>query len=128
MTDIPMPHITLRDIDIDNLDDVEDNREAVLFRVRLSEMPPLGWKHEFDQIYKQTPYTLKPPVEVVEDALEVIFLPRYAGEVQGFIHFLSLIVRHANEELHKTEELHTSDIHERQKAEFRQVLRRLQVP
>lgn len=128
MTDVPMPHVSLRDIDTDDLGDVEDNREAVRFRVRLSEPPPAGWAHEFDQIYKQTPYTLKPPVEVKDDALEVIFLPRYAGELQGFIQFLGLIVRHANEELHKTDEMHTSDIHERQKNEFRQALRRVRVP
>jgi len=128
MTDIPMPHVALRDIDTDDLGDVEDNREAVRFRVRLSETPPAGWTHEFDQIYKQTPYTLKPPVEVNGDALEVIFLPRYAGELQGFVQFLGLIVRHANDELHKTDELHTSDAQERRKEEFRQALRRVRVP
>ena len=128
MTDVPMPHIHLRDIDTDHLDDVEDNREAVRFRIRLSEMPPFGWNNEFDQIYKQTPYTLKPPVEVKDDALEVIFLPRYAGELQGFVQFLGLIARQANEELHKTDELHTSDAQEQRKQEFRQALQRVRVP
>lgn len=128
MTDVPMPHISLRDIDANDLDDVEDNREAVRFRVRLSETPSPVWKHEFDQIYKQTPYTLKPPVEVKDDFLEVVFLPRYAGELQGFVRFLGLIVRQANEEQHRTDELHTSDAQEKRKEEFRLALRRVQVP
>lgn len=128
MTEIHTPQIALRDIDTDRLDDTDDNPEAVLFRVRLSETPPPGWAHEFDEIYKQTPYTLKPPVHVNGDALEIVYLPRYAGELDGFLRFLALVVRRSNDELHRTEEIHTSDVHERDKARFREALRRVKMP
>ena len=122
------PAVQLRDIDTDSLEDVEDNREAVLFSVRLTRAVPEGWTHEFEQAYAQTPYMLKPPVQVDGDRLKVTFLPRYAGELDGFIHFLGLIVRHANDELRSTLELHTSNTHEQQKSEFRDALKRVTVP
>ncbi len=122
------PRITMREINIDDLGDVEDNPEAVEFTVGLSEAPSEGWIEEFDIAYRQTPYTLKPPVEVKGDCLEVIFLPRYSSELQGFFQFLGLIVRRANEELRRTEEMHISNVQERRKAEFREVLRRIRVP
>ena len=67
-------------------------------------------------------------MDVAGDDLAVIFLPRYASELPGLVRFLSLIVRRANMETRRTEEIHLSKTHEQQKAEFRQVLRRLELP
>ena len=106
----------MRGLDTEHLEDVEDNREAVQFSVLLSQSAPEMWTHEFDAAYKQTPYTLKPPVRVEGDRLKVIFLPRYAGELNAFVNFLALIVRRANDELRRTVEMHTSSTQEQQKA------------
>ncbi len=126
--DVASPDVFLREIDLQHLENVEDNREAVEFLVRLTSVPSDAWVQEFDQAYLQTPYTLKPPVHVRGDTLRVIYLPRYAGELQGFFRFLGLIVRRSNQETHKTEEMHTSNVQERAKAEFRQALARIELP
>jgi len=125
---VASPDIHLREIDIDHLENIEENREAIEFTVRLSGRPSDAWVQEFDQAYVQTPYTLKPPVHVYEDTLRVIYLPRYASELQGFFRFLALIVDRSNKETHRTEELHTSSAQERHKAEFREALRRIELP
>ena len=125
---VASPDIHLREIDLDHLDNIEENREAIEFTVRLSGRPNDAWVQEFDQAYVQTPYTLKPPVHVYEDTLRVIYLPRYASELQGFFRFLALIVDRSNKETHRTEELHTSSAQERHKAEFREALRRIELP
>lgn len=122
------PDIFLREIDTEHLANVEENREAVEFQVCLSCVPTGAWRQEFDQAYLRTPYTLKPPVRLEEDTLHIIFLPRYAGELPGFFRFLALIIKQANQETHRTEELHTSTAQERQKAEFREALRRIELP
>lgn len=120
--------IRLREIDCEHLENVEDNREAVQFRARLSEAPSDIWAAEFHAAYKVTPYTLKPPVTVEGDTLHIIFLPRYASELQGFFQFLGLIIRRANEEAHKSDALHTSSDQERRKAEFREALKQVKLP
>lgn len=125
---VASPDIHLREIDLDHLDNIEENREAIEFTVRLSGRPNDAWVQEFDQAYVQTPYTLKPPVHVYEDTLRIIYLPRYASELQGFFQFLALIVDRSNKETHRTEELHTSSAQERHKAEFREALRRIELP
>lgn len=125
---VTSPDIHLREIDTDHLENIEDNREAVEFTVRLSSRPGDAWVQEFDQAYLQTPYTLKPPVHVYEDSLRVVYLPRYANELQGFFRFLALIVDRANKETRLSEEMHTSSDQERCKAEFRQALRRIELP
>jgi RNA polymerase-binding transcription factor DksA len=125
---VASPDIHLREIDADHLENIEENREAIEFTVRLSSRPSDAWVQEFDQAYLQTPYTLKPPVRVYEDSLRIIYLPRYAGELQGFFRFLALIVDRSNKETHRTEELHTSSAQERHKAEFREALRRIELP
>lgn len=122
------PDISLKEIDTDHLGNVEDNREAVEFSVRLSCTPTDYWRQEFEQAYLQTPYTLKPPVRLEGDTLYIVFLPRYAGELPGFFHFLAMMIQRANSETHRTEELHTSNAQERQKAEFREALRRIELP
>ena len=128
MTEMQSPEIYMRAIDSDELEDVEDNREAVLFHIRLSATPSDTWVQEFEQGYRQTPYQIKPPVQVAGDALEVVFLPRYASELPGLMRFLALMVRRANLETRRTEEIHLSQTHEQQKAEFRSVLSRLELP
>lgn len=125
---IKSPDIHMRDIDVDHLEAIEANREAIEFTVRLSSRPGDAWAQEFDQAYLQTPYTLKPPVRVYEDSLRVTYLPRYANELQGYFRFLALIVNRANKETHLSEEMHTSSAQERQKAEFREALRRIELP
>ncbi|MBV9848459.1 MAG: hypothetical protein JO250_02110 [Armatimonadetes bacterium] len=128
MTEMQSPEISLRAVDSDDLEDVEDNPEAVLFRIRLSATPSDIWTQEFELAYRVTPYQIKPPVRVAGDALEVIFLPRYAGELPGFVRFLALMARRANAETRRTEEIHLSKTHEQHKAEFRQTLRQLELP
>jgi hypothetical protein len=127
-SEVASPDVFLREIDLEHLENVEDNREAVEFLVRLSATPSDFWVQEFDQAYLQTPYTLKPPVRIDGDTLRITYLPRYAGELQGFFRFLGLIVRRSNQETHKTEEMHTSNAQERAKAEFRQALARIDLP
>ena len=122
------PNIALREIDMNNLVSIEDNHEAIEFGVRLSDAPNDVWISEFHQIYLQTPYTLKPPVRVEGDEMRIVFLHRYAEEVQGFLQYLALIIDRANTETHRTEELHLSSAQEQYKAEFRETLRHVQLP
>lgn len=128
MTEMQSPLITMRAIDSNEVMDVEDNPEAALFRIRLSETPSEIWVQEFEQGYRQTPYQLKPPVQVAGDALEVIYLPRYANELPGFIRFLAAIIHRANDETRITEQIHNAHAHVQGKAEFRQALRRIEIP
>ncbi len=128
MNEMMSPTITLREIDTSRLISVDDNREAIEFGVRLSAAPTETWTSEFQHIYAQTPYTLKPPVRVEGDALRIIFLHRYASELQGYLQFLALILDQANIETQRTEELHLSSDQERYKAEFREALRRVHLP
>ncbi len=128
MNDTASPTITLREIDLKRLVSIEDNREAIEFGVLLSDAPTEVWIQEFEQVYHQTPYTLKPPVRLEGDALRIVFLHRYSEEVQGFLQFLALIIDRANYETQRTEELHLSSTQERYKAEFRDALRRVQLP
>lgn len=128
MNDMASPTIRLREIDLNRLVSIEDNREAIEFGVRLSAAPSDVWIQEFEQVYHQTPYTLKPPVRVEGDAMRIVFLHRYSEELQGFLQFLALIVDRANNETQRTEELHLSSTQERYKAEFRDALRRVHLP
>jgi len=128
LNDMASPTITLREIDLNRLVSIEDNREAIEFGVLLSAVPTEVWIQEFEQVYHQTPYTLKPPVRVEGDAMRIVFLHRYSGELQGFLQFLALIVDRANGETQRTEELHLSSTQERYKAEFRDALRRVHLP
>jgi hypothetical protein len=128
LNDMASPTITLREIDLSRLVSIEDNREAIEFGVWLSDAPSEVWIQEFEQVYHQTPYTLKPPVRVEGDAMRIVFLHRYSGELQGFLQFLALIVDRANLETQRTEELHLSSTQERYKAEFRDALRRVHLP
>jgi hypothetical protein len=128
MADSDSPNITMRAIDTDHLEDLEENYEAVMFPIVLSARPSDLWKQEFDILYRQTPYLLKPPVQVQGDRLQVVYLPRYAGELPGFLRFLALIVRRANEETRLTEEMHISATHIKSKEEFRRVLQHMELP
>lgn len=122
------PDIFLKSIDTEHLENIEENREAIHFRVRLSAQPSEFWRVEFTQAYQQTPYTLKPPVRLEGDLLHIIYLPRYTDELPAFFRFLGLIARRANVETHKTEEMHTSSDQERRKAAFREALERIELP
>lgn len=122
------PDIYLKSIDTEHLENIEENREAIHFRVRLSAKPSAFWQTEFEQAYEQTPYSLKPPVRVEGDLLHIVYLPRYTDELPAFFRFLGLIARRSNEETHRTEELHTSNAQERSKADFREALKRIELP
>jgi len=128
MSDEQVSEISLKEIDMDYLENVEENREAVEFRVRLSGVPTDVWRHEFEQSYLHMQHTLKPPVRLDGDLLHVIYLPRYVGELSGFFDFLARVIRVSNEEAHVTADLHTSNAQERQKAEFREALRSINLP
>jgi len=128
MSDGQSSEISLREIDTEHLENVEENREAVEFQVRLSAVPTEAWRHEFEQAYLHTTNTLKPPVRLVGDVLHIVYLPRYAGELQTYIEFLARIIKVSNAETHLTEELHTSSAQERQKADFRKALRGVKLP
>ena len=128
MNETASPIIKMQEIDTQHLVSIEDNHEAIEFGVRLSAAPNEVWRQEFEQVYHQTPYTLKPPVRVEGDALRIVFLHRYASEVQGFLQYLALIVDRANNETHLTEEMHLSSAQEQYKAEFREMLRHVQLP
>ncbi len=120
--------VRLREIDTEHLDDAEDNPEAVEFTVLLSGTPSDPWVQEFEQAYRQTPYTLKPPLDVAGDRLKITFLPRYASELQGYFAFLALIIRRANDEIKRTADIQASHTQEQRRAEFRRALQRVTLP
>jgi hypothetical protein len=123
-----IPEITFKSIDLDNIEDVEENAEAFQFDVLLSQVPPPEWAHEFDYLYRIGPYVIKPPVELVDDRLKVIFLPRYSDNLQGFLDFLATVVHHSTEEARRTIEIRSSDSKERRRQDFRQTLKRIHLP
>jgi hypothetical protein len=126
--DLHIPHMRILAVDADDLKDVEDNPEAVEFSIELNQTPPEGWINEFDQAYLTTPYVLKPPVRVDGNRLRIVYLPRYASELQGFVRFLGLIVRRSNQEYRRSAELHTSSVQDQRRADFREALKRVVVP
>jgi len=128
MNEEEMTVVRLREIDTEHLDDAEDNPEAVDFTVLLTTTPSEPWTQEFEQAYRQTPYTLKPPIEVVGDRMKITFLPRYANELEGYFKFLALIIMRANDELRRTAEIQASSTQEQRRAEFRRALQRVTLP
>lgn len=128
MNDEEITVVRLREIDTEHLDDAEDNPEAVDFHVLLSATPSEPWIQEFEQAYRQNPYTLKPPIEVVEDRMRITFLPRYASELEGYFKFLALMLARANDELKRTADIQASSTQEQRRAEFRRALQRVKLP
>jgi hypothetical protein len=128
MIDERTPTIRLSKINTDRLDDVEDNHEAVSFRIQLTESPSDLWINEFEVLYRGRPYALKPPVQVEDDELVIYYLPRYTRELPDYLRFVAMVVASANEELVKTQELHAAGTHDRNKMEFREALRRQKLP
>ena len=128
MSDGQSSEISLRDIDSEHLENVEANREAVEFQVHLSAVPTEIWRQEFEAAYQHLPHALKPPVRIEEDRLHIIYLPLYAGELQAFFNFLAKIIAISNMEARVTEEMHTSSEQEKQKREFREALRGIELP
>ena len=120
--------ISIRSIDTDWVEDVEDNREAVLFRIFLNTTPTSAWVHEFDELYKAVPYLIKPPVTVVDDSIHVTYLPRYASELEEYTRFLGYIVKRANNETQITLELHEAGNVVGRKDSFRETLKKIHVP
>ncbi len=122
------PRITLREIDTEHLEDLDDNPEAVQFTVRLSGTPPSGWLDEFETAYRDISSPIKPPVAVEGDALRVTFLPRYAASLQDFVTLLGQVTARANDEWRFTQEMHESSAQEQRRAQMREALKRVTLP
>ena len=123
-----IPEITFKAIDLDNIEDVEENNEAFQFDILLNQTPPPEWAREFEYLYQVGPHVIKPPVELDGDRLHIIFLPRYADSLQGFLDFLATVVHHATEEARRTLEIRASEGKERRRQEFRDILKRMHLP
>ena len=121
------PPIAMKSIDYDHLDDGEDNPEAVEFRVQLSCVPTEIWIQEFEQAYRQSAFSLKPPLRISQDLLEIVYLPRYVSELPQYFRFLGLMVQKANDETRRTEEIHAAGSRDRHKDDLRNALKRIQL-
>ena len=120
--------IAFLSIDLDSIENVEDNPEAVTFDILLSRAPSADWLEEFDYLYHRIPSNMKPPIALRGDRLRVNFLPRYGDELQGFLNFLGSVVHQATEEERRTQAIQSSDRKEQLKRDFRQVLERAELP
>src|SRR5579863_10051325 len=107
-----IPEIVFKAIDLENIEDVEENAEAFQFDIILNQTPPIEWAHEFEYLYRIGPHVIKPPVELVEDRLRIVFLPRYNDNLQGFLDFLATVVHHSTEEARRTLAIRSSDMKE----------------
>ncbi|MDR3710994.1 MAG: hypothetical protein P4L33_22050 [Capsulimonadaceae bacterium] len=120
-----VPEVEIVHVDLDSIDDDEENAEAIQFDMVLSAHPTARWIEEFDILYQRRPFSIKPPVNVIQDRLRVHFLPRYTTELQSFIDFLDGVVRQATDEARQTEQIKTHEEQEKKKKEFREVLARV---
>src|SRR5579862_437940 len=123
-----IPEIVFKSIDLENIEDVEENNEAFQFDILLNQTPPDEWAREFEYLYRIGPHVIKPPVELVDDRLRIVFLPRYADSLQAFLDFLATVVHHATEEARRTLEIRSSDYKEYRRNEFRQILKEIHLP
>jgi hypothetical protein len=123
-----IPEITFTSIDIDSVESVEDNPEAVTFDILLSSTPPSHWLEEFVYLYGRAQFTLKPPIEIHGDRMHIMYLPRYSDDLQGFVLFLGEILVQATREARRTVEILQTDEKEKVKSGFRDTLSRLRLP
>lgn len=117
----PKP-ISMQSIDTENLEEIEEIREAVMFSIILNTEPTPEWHQEFESAYKVMHHPIKPPVTVEDGRLWITYLPRYSAELPAYIKFLKHVVERAN-----SEEIRTAHLRERDtgghKAKFREVLK-----
>lgn len=123
-----IPEITFQAIDLDSIEDVEENNEAFQFDILLNQIPPAEWAHEFEYLYQIGPYVIKPPVTLDGDRLHIVFLPRYAENLQGFLDFLATVVHHSTDEARRTISIRSSDEKERRRNQFRDLLKSMHLP
>ena len=119
----PIPDIRFVSIDLDSLDDVEENDQAVQFDIVLNAEPTNEWKQEFEYLYDHNPHAIKPQVATTGSRLHVAYLPRYGAELQEYVDFLTEIAARATAEARLTLQLQTTEQKDRQRQEFREVLR-----
>jgi hypothetical protein len=117
-----VPDINLLKIDLDSIDDVDENAETVVFDILLNGHPTSRWIEEFEILYNRTPFSIKPPVIVDGDRMHIHFLPRYQGDLQAFVDFLSTMVHQATSEARLTESIKINEAKEERKKEFRSIL------
>jgi hypothetical protein len=123
-----IPDIYFKSIDVDSVENVEDNPEAVTFDIVLNTIPSSHWLEEFDYLYARSQFGLKPPIQVKGDRMQIHYLTRYGEELQNFISFLSLILVRATDEARRTIEIQQTDEKEQAKSAFKVVLSELELP
>ena len=123
-----IPDIYFKEIDVNSVESVDDNPEAVTFDIVLNTTPSSHWLEEFEYLYGRSQFGLKPPIHITGDRMRILYLPRYGGELQSFVSFLSLILERATQEARRTIEIMQSDEKEQLKVEFQAVLNKLELP
>jgi hypothetical protein len=123
-----VPEIFFKSIDLDSVESVEDNPEAVTFDIILNTTPSTHWLEEFTYLYSRSQFGLKPPIHIFGDRMRVMYLPRYGEELQSFVSFLGLILERATQEARRTVEILQTDEKERVKAGFKTALSSLELP
>jgi len=120
--------IYFKSIDLDSVESVDDNPEAVTFDIVLNIAPSAHWLEEFEYLYSRSQFGLKPPIHVAGDRMHILFLPRYGEELQSFVSFLSMILDRATQEARRTIEIQQTDEKEKVKTDFKNVLAALELP
>ena len=120
--------VLLEGIDLDSIGDAEENAEAVVFDIKMSSAPGLTWREEFEIVYRNTHFEFKPPIFIDGDRLRIHYLPRYAGELDKYLAFVTKITRRATEEARITEAITTDEAHEERKRKFRELLKTAVLP
>jgi hypothetical protein len=123
MTIAAVKPISMQQIDMDDLQDVDDIPEAVRFSILLAGEPSSIWAQEFATAYGSIHHPIKPPVDVSGNRIWISYLPRYANDLQSYIDFLKNVVEAANREERRTLEIHEHDTGH--KARFREQLKRV---
>jgi hypothetical protein len=123
-----IPDIYFKTIEIESVESVEDNPEAVTFDISLTSTPPPHWLEEFVYLYGRAQFGLKPPIEIIGDKMHIMYLPRYSDDLQGFVYFLGDILVQSTKEARRTIEISQTDEKQRVKSEFQESLSKLKLP
>jgi hypothetical protein len=123
-----IPDIQFKAVDIDSVESVEDNPEAVTFDIILTHVPPSHWLEEFTYLYSRAQFGLKPPIEIHGDRMHIMYLPRYSDDLQSFVFFIGGILEQATNEARRTIEILQTDEKEKVKTDFRDTLASLTLP
>ena len=123
----PVP-VQIKAIDTEDLRDVEDVAEAIEFSVVLSDTPTEAWWSEFEGAYQSLSHTIKPQARLEDNHIWITYLPRYEGELQQYITFLTEVVRVSNAEEQLTYDLHLKGHRSGPREQFRQHLSAVKLP